>query len=159
MPEKEQSQKAIRQSVRVDCPIDDAFRLFTDGFGAWWPLSLYSVGGSEAEECVIEPWVGGRVFERSRSGEECDWGSIIAWDPPRRLSFTWDPGGIGDASQTVDVEFEVEADGTLVTLTHTGWAGAGVAVCAVPGECAGMWAAVLTQFFFDFAAEQVAMVA
>ena len=110
----------IRQSVRVDCPIEDAFRLFTEGFAEWWPLASYSMTGEEAESCAIEPWPGGRVFERTRSGEEREWGSVTAWDPPTRLELTW------DRNQTVKVEFQVEADGTRVTVIHTGWRLAGV---------------------------------
>jgi uncharacterized protein YndB with AHSA1/START domain len=151
MPEKRRKEEPIRQSVHVDCPIDDAFRVFTDGFAEWWPLPLYSKTGDEAETCVIEPWVGGRVFERSRSGEEHEWGEVIRWDPPSGLSFTWDPGGIDDIAQTVDVEFEIAAYGTEVTLTHTGWEAPGVAVCAVRAECIEMWNALLTHFFFEFA--------
>lgn len=120
----------IRQSVRVDCPIEDAFRLFTEGFAEWWPLASHSITGDEAESCAIEPWVGGRVFERTRSGEEREWGSVIAWNPPERLALTWQPGGPDDRSQTVDVEFQVEADGTRVTLIHTGWDAPGVPACA-----------------------------
>jgi uncharacterized protein YndB with AHSA1/START domain len=121
----------IRQSVRVDCPIEDAFRLFAEGFAEWWPLASYSITGDQAESCAIEPWVGGRVFERTRSGEEREWGSVTAWDPPGRLEFTWQPGGQDDRSQTVDVEFHVEADGTRVTLIHTGWDAPGVPACAL----------------------------
>jgi uncharacterized protein YndB with AHSA1/START domain len=128
MEKAEGKHEAIRQSVRVDCPIEDAFRLFTEGFAEWWPLASYSMTGDAAENCAIEPWVGGRLFERTRSGEEREWGSVIRWDPPQHLEFTWHPG---DRSQTVDVEFQVEADGTRVTLIHTGWDAAGVPACAL----------------------------
>ena len=128
MKQENEKHEPIRQSVHVDCPVEDAFRLFTEGFGEWWPLASYSQGEQEADSCEIEPWVGGRVFERTRSGEECDWGSVIAWDPPERMEFTWNPGRPEDDRQTVDVEFRVEADGTRVTVTHRGWQLDGVAV-------------------------------
>jgi uncharacterized protein YndB with AHSA1/START domain len=120
MAEAEERHEPIRQSVRVDCPIEDAFRLFAEGFAEWWPLASYSIAGEDAESCVIEPWVGGRVFERTRSGEEREWGSVTAWDPPVRLEFSWHGG------QSVEVDFQVEADGTRVTLIHTGWQQAGI---------------------------------
>jgi len=128
MKEAHERHDPIRQSVRIDCPVEDAFQLFTEGFGRWWPLASYSQSGSEAQTCEMEPWEGGRVFERSYGGEEWDWGSVVVWDPPSRVEFTWNPAGKADDSQTVNVEFEVEADGTRVTVTHSGWHQNGVAV-------------------------------
>ncbi|PWT98447.1 MAG: ATPase [Terriglobia bacterium] len=122
MEKVEKKHAPIRQSVRVDCPVEDAFRLFTEGFAQWWPLAAYSIAGEQAESCEIEPWEGGRVLERTRAGEEHEWGSVLAWDPPNRVEFTWNPG-------SVNVEFLVEADGTRVTLTHSGWFRAGVETC------------------------------
>jgi uncharacterized protein YndB with AHSA1/START domain len=129
MAEAKPKHEPIRQSVRVDCPIEQAFRLFTEGFAHWWPLASYSISGQEAETCALEPWEGGRVLERTRGGEEREWGSVLAWDPPEHLRFTWHPGGPEDRRQTVDVDFQVEADGTRVTLIHTGWDAPGVAAC------------------------------
>src|SRR4029077_18882967 len=126
----------IRQSIHVDCPIEDAFRLFTERFAEWWPLAAHSITGEEAESCAIEPWAGGRVFERTRSGEELEWGSVTAWDPPVRVEFTWHPGGPADGRQTVDVEFQVEADGTRVTLIHAGWESPGASACALQADSA-----------------------
>jgi uncharacterized protein YndB with AHSA1/START domain len=120
MKDKNENADPIQQSVHVDCPVEDAFRLFTEGFGKWWPLAP----GSE-----IEPGVGGRVLERSPSGVEREWGEVTAWNPPGKLEFTWNPGGPKDDRQAVSVEFQKEADGTKVTLTHRGWHFAGVAVC------------------------------
>ena len=131
MAKAKRKREPIRQSVRVDCPIEDAFRLFAEGFAEWWPLASYSITGDQAEGCSIEPWVGGREFVRTRSGEEREWGSVTRWEPPERLEFTWQTGGPDDRSQTVDVEFQVEADGTRVTLIHTGWDAPGVPACAL----------------------------
>ena len=128
MAQAQEKHAPIRQSVHVDCPIEDAFRLFTERFGEWWPLASYSIS-EDAESCTIEPWAGGKVLERTRSGEEREWGTVIEWDPPRRLEFTWDAGHRNGRDQTVEVEFTVEADGTRVTLTHRGWHLAGLATC------------------------------
>lgn len=122
MPENNETIEPIVQTVWVDCPADEAFRLFTEGFAEWWP---------HAEECAIEPWLGGRIFERAPDGPKADgpkangkdevWGSIIAWEPPERLEFTWRPWRREDQEETVQVQFEVEAGGTRVTLIHRGW--------------------------------------
>jgi len=116
MTKTEKKHEPVRQSVHVDCPIEDAFRLFTERFGEWWP-------GVPA--CEMEPWPGGRVFERTRSGEERDCGSVLECDPPEHLRFSYGPRG------TVDVEFCVVADGTRVTVIHTGWEASAAPSCAL----------------------------
>lgn len=149
MSQNELKDSPVRKSVKVDCPQEDAFRFFTEDIASWWPLEKWSISG-EPEACVIEPWVGGRVFERSRSGQEYDWGTVTAWDPPNRLAFTW-----GDAGeQQVDVAFIVEADATKVQLTHT----AGFSRPTAQASVAPTWAAVLERHFGPFIAEQVLVV-
>ena len=134
MKNKNENAEPIQRSVQIDCPVEDAFRLFTEGFGKWWPLAPGSESGEGARTCEIEPWVGGRVLERSPSGLEREWGEVTVWSPPGSLEFTWHPGGPKDERQTVSVEFQEEAEGTRVTLTHHGWQLAGVAVCTSGSE-------------------------
>jgi uncharacterized protein YndB with AHSA1/START domain len=155
MAKAEEKHAPIRQSVHVDCPIEDAFRLFTESFAEWWPLATYSIAGDEAESCVIEPWAGGRVYERTRSGEEREWGSVTVWEPPRKLQLTWYPAGARDDNQTVDIEFRVEADGTRVTLIHSGWDQTDIQACALRGNYAAQWPVILKLYFSEFVSEQL----
>ena len=97
--------------------------------GRWLPLRFPATKRSLVRS-------GGNVLERTRSGEEHEWGSVTVWDPPERLEFTWrlftderEPGGERGNDESVTVDFRVEADGTRVTLTHRGWHWAGVATC------------------------------
>lgn len=80
------------KNVTVKAPPDAAFRRFTAEIGAWWPLGSHSVGGQDAETVTMEGRAGGRIVERIRGGRECVWGTVTAWDPPRRVAFTWHPG-------------------------------------------------------------------
>jgi uncharacterized protein YndB with AHSA1/START domain len=126
VPEKNQTPDPIVRTVWVDCPVADAFRLFTERFAEWWPLHVHSLHKEDAERCAMEPWLGGRIFERTQDGTEVVWGSIVAWEPPGRLEFTWCPGRPQDPRETdpretVRVEFQVVADGARVTLIHSGW--------------------------------------
>jgi uncharacterized protein YndB with AHSA1/START domain len=120
MPESAAS-VVIRKAVTVAVPVETAFRVFTQEAGSWWPLATKSVGQEDTETLVIEPREGGRVYERVRSGEEHDWGVILAWEPPRRLVFTWHPGRGPETSQELEVRFTPSGAETLVELEHRGW--------------------------------------
>ena len=112
---------AIRKSVTVRVPIETAFQVFTEGMGSWWPLATKSVGLEDAETVVVEPRLGGRVYERTRSGREHDWGKVLVWEPPQRFAFSWHPGRAPDTAQEVDVRFTAAGDDTEVALEHRGW--------------------------------------
>lgn len=116
----ETKNQPIETRARVNCPVEDAFRLFTEHLSDWWPLAAYSLA-RDAESCAIEPWIGGRLFERTRAGQERNWGTVTVWDPPHRIAFAWHPGAAYDGTQTVEVEFHADAVGTEVILTHSGW--------------------------------------
>lgn len=139
MPQRKENPDPVEHSVWVDCPPDEAFHLFTRSFGEWWPLAQHSIYKEDVEECEIEPWIGGRLVERTRDGREEEWGSVTEWDPPERFVFTWHPGRRQDPNETVDVRFETEADGTRVTLIHQGWNRSSEPVCGLRSINAPDW--------------------
>src|SRR5205814_774044 len=53
----------VVKSVRVARAQADAFRLYTEGLGQWWPLKTHSIGGEKAKAAVMEPHKGGRLYE------------------------------------------------------------------------------------------------
>jgi uncharacterized protein YndB with AHSA1/START domain len=111
----------VSHTLTVRAPVERAFAVFTDGFGSWWPAT-HHLGDSELADAIIEPRAGGRWYERNADGSECDWGHVIAWEPPRRVLLAWqldadwryDP----DLITEVDVRFEPDGDGTRVTFEH-----------------------------------------
>ena len=120
---------AIRKSIVVSCSVERAFRVFTEEIGTWWPFAHgHSIFGAEAETAVVEGRVGGRVYERSRTGEEAGWGTITAWEPPHRLAMTWHPGRGEETAQELEVCFSPEGGATRVDLVHTGWEHVGARV-------------------------------
>jgi len=78
----------IVKTVMVQAAPARAFALFAGDFGRWWPLARVHTG-PDPVDCAIEPRVGGRVFERAADGRETPWGTVLAYDPPHRLAFSW----------------------------------------------------------------------
>ena len=113
----------VRKSVRVNAPPERAFTVFTAGMARWW-LKSHSINPTKSpfRDIVMEPRPGGRWFERGEDGSECDWGRVLAWEPPGRVLLTWqiDASWQFDAGLVTELEirFTAEAGGTTVTLEH-----------------------------------------
>jgi uncharacterized protein YndB with AHSA1/START domain len=113
----------IRRSVEVKVPPARAFEIFTAGASRWW-LRTHSISATKSpiKDVVIEPRAGGRWFERGEDGSECEWGKVLAWQPPTRLLLAWQINADFkyDASLLTEVEirFTPAAGGTLVELEH-----------------------------------------
>ncbi len=117
-----QSTRPVRQEVTVNCTPERAFDVFTHQFQSWWPAS-HHVGEGELAEVRIEPWAGGRWYELNTRGTECDWGYVLAWDPPAGLDLAWqlsaefryDP----DLLTRVAIRFtEIQPGRTRVVVEH-----------------------------------------
>ncbi len=65
-----------------------AFRLFTTHMKDWWPKGG-TIGTNPYIAIVVEPWAGGRWFERDADGTETQWGMVLQWEPPSRLLLGW----------------------------------------------------------------------
>jgi uncharacterized protein YndB with AHSA1/START domain len=113
--------KPLRITFGVDCPPERAFELWTAHTSTWWPTT-HTVSGHQDAQVVIEPGVGGRIYERTPEGVEHDWGEVTGWDPPHRIAYLWHlRQDRADATQ-VEVTFAAtEPDGTTVAIEHHGW--------------------------------------
>lgn len=112
----------LRKSVVVGGAPSAVFARFIERIGDWWPLeNEYSVYGAESAGCRADPFVGGDIYETSKSGARAVWGTISVWEPPQRVAFTWHPGRAADTAQTVDVTFTPVAEGVRVDLEHRDW--------------------------------------
>lgn len=114
----------VTKSVTVRAPRTRAFAVFTEKFFTWWPSS-HHIGDTDPADAVIEPEVGGRWYERGVDGVECDWGRVLAFDPPGRLVLSWHLRGDWtydpDPAKASEIEVrfvEDEPGTTRVELSH-----------------------------------------
>jgi uncharacterized protein YndB with AHSA1/START domain len=112
----------IRKTVELNAPLARAFEVWTEDVGRWWPLAQHSIGKADATGCIIEPGVGGRLYEITRSGEEHLWGTVAVWEPPRRLAYSWHPQvGLSERTMVLVMFTPLGPRRTRLTLTHSGW--------------------------------------
>jgi uncharacterized protein YndB with AHSA1/START domain len=115
---------SIQREITVNAPVEHTFKVFTESFTTWWP-SEYHIGQAEYAEAVLEPHVGGRWYEKGVDGSECEWGTVLAWEPPHRIVLTWQITGEWaydpDLARASELEIRFNADGpqqTVVALEH-----------------------------------------
>ncbi len=109
----------LRIDFTVECPAEHAFAVWTEQIDTWWPRS-HTVSG-DPQLVVLEPRVGGRVFERTADGREIDWGEITSWDPPRGFGYLWHIRRDRADATDVSVTFTSVGDATRVVVVHDGW--------------------------------------
>ena len=115
------SNPPLVKTITVPWAIEPAFKRFTEAIDTWWPLDTHSVFPDDPSTAAMDCRVGGPITEKRADGETAVWGTVLVFDAPRRVRFTWHPGREPDTAQEVEVTFEESGGGTLVTLTHTGW--------------------------------------
>ena len=114
---------SVHKVLSVKAPPDVAWRVFTEKMGGWWPLDHYKIGKAKAVDAVVEPRVGGRWYERGDDGSTCDWGTVLAWEPPKRLVLSWDITADWQFDASLKTEIEIRfipegKDSTRVELEH-----------------------------------------
>ena len=106
-------------SFDVACGRDQAFATWTQRFSAWWPDD-HTVTGDPAS-VVLEPRLGGRIYERAQDGTEHEWGEVTVWEPPTRLCYLWHLMRERTDATEVEIAFRAHGSGTRVEIEHRGW--------------------------------------
>jgi uncharacterized protein YndB with AHSA1/START domain len=83
----------------VEAPVERAFRVFTEDFDRVKPRE-HNMLAVDIAETVFEPRAGGRLYDRGVDGSECQWGRVLAFEPPNRVVFSWD----------IDPQWQIESD-------------------------------------------------
>lgn len=133
-------------TVEVPLPPAEAFSLFTDGIGGWWPLATHSVFYADATQVRFPHRAGEPIVEISTTGEESVWGTVLESTAPTLLWFTWHPGRDQSSAQQVEITFTATARGTRVELTHSGWDRVDPAADGMRASYATGWRTVLGSF-------------
>ncbi|MEW6060236.1 MAG: SRPBCC domain-containing protein [Actinomycetota bacterium] len=111
----------LRMFFQVHCSAERAFDVWTSEVSLWWPIGRTRLG-EPVPDIVLEPRIGGRIYERTSGGAEIDCGEVIKWEPPRRLVYLWRIQGERRRATEVAVTFRERGDSTTrVRIEHRGW--------------------------------------
>ena len=115
---------SVLASVVVQAPLERAFQVFTSDFGSFKPPE-HNMLQVEIAQTVLEPHVGGYLYDRGIDGSVCRWARVLAYEPPHRLLFSWDISPYwqieGDPAKTSEWEVRFIAETperTRVELEH-----------------------------------------
>jgi uncharacterized protein YndB with AHSA1/START domain len=114
----------VTKSVTVAAPQEKAFEVFTAGVDRWWPKE-HHIGNAPVKQEIMEPRKGGKWRTLHIDGSETVNGTVLVWEPPKRIVFSWEINGQWRPEPNIAVCSEVEvrfiADGatrTRVELEH-----------------------------------------
>ncbi|HLR93452.1 MAG TPA: SRPBCC family protein [Jiangellaceae bacterium] len=114
----------VHAEITVDVSQERAFQVFTEQFDAIKPRE-YNLLAVDIAETVLEPRVGGAVYDRGVDGSICRWARVLEFEPPTRFVISWDIGTTWrletDLSHTSEVEIRFEPlspDQARVTVDH-----------------------------------------
>jgi uncharacterized protein YndB with AHSA1/START domain len=115
---------SIKLEIVVQAPVERAFAVFVEDFDRIKPRE-HNLLDVDVAETVLEPRVGGHIYDRGVDGSGCRWARVLAYEPPDRIVFSWDVSprwrletDPGRASE-VEVRFVAETpERTRVELEH-----------------------------------------
>ena len=145
----------VVRHLEVAAPVDTCFRVFVHEFASWWPPEHHLGEGRTIAELVIEPFVGGRMYDVDTDGGECQWGTVLAIEPPGRFVFAWHIQGDWTVDLDPAVQSEAEVTFTPIDASHTAVHmehgrlerhGAGAAGVAQGVSSEGGWTVLLGRF-------------
>lgn len=116
-----ESIEPIRKTITVERSPEEAFKIWTEGIGGWWPAAGHSIGDERVANVVFETKSGGRVYEVWDDGSEHHWANVTVFDPPHRFVLDWYPNPNRPAPTEVEVRFVAEGSGTRLELEHRAW--------------------------------------
>lgn len=116
--------------VTVSLPPEQAFDTFVQQMDIWWPRRgvfpySFAPAGTRPLHIRFDAQVGGRYYEAFLDETEYEIGRITEYQPPQRLTYTWQDPTWQNETQ-IALAFTEEVSGTRVVYEQDGFAKAGV---------------------------------
>lgn len=106
----------VEQEVTINAAPERVFAALTGQVSAWWGAPYLLTDAPQA--IILEPTVGGRLYEVSGEGEGALWATVTAIRKNHWLELTGPVGMSGAMHSVVSFALEPKGEATVVKLTH-----------------------------------------
>ena len=103
--------------VRIQASRDKVWQALVQDTGKWWPASFYT--GAGGRNFVIEPQLGGRMYEDWGDGQGLVWATVLGIRDQEMLLLCGDTDGSCGGPSRGFHKFELSADGDATVLKFT----------------------------------------
>lgn len=112
----------LHKTVFIPWMPQEAFHLFANCIGEWWPLETHSLAdkskGERAVSVVIEPHPGAPFYEVLADGRHLKWGDILRYKHGEDLLLSWRLGRPVEQETEVEIIFSPAGAQTKIDLCH-----------------------------------------
>lgn len=140
----------LEMQFDIAAPKERVWQMMVTRTSDWWPKE-FSAGGKNTKRIVLEPRIGGRLYEDWGEGNGLTWYSVQSMDAPNMIEFlgrtSKDFGG--PAIQIVELRLEAAGQGTRLTLVDTVFGA--IDAEALKTDLQGGWTNLFGEAFKGFA--------
>ena len=78
----------VKRTIVVPVSEERVFDFFANHMIEWWPRE-FTFSEDAIAGISMEPYAGGRWYERDSNGYETTWGTVLEWEAGSRIVLTW----------------------------------------------------------------------
>lgn len=103
----------------IAAPKERVWKALVEQVGNWWPREF--AAGKKAQRIVLEPRLGGRLYEDWGDGAGLTWYTVETFDPPDLIEWKgrMSKNFGGPAMQLIELRLEPVGKGTTLRLSDT----------------------------------------
>lgn len=157
---RETMDNELHKTVFVPFLPQEAFHIFVNCIGEWWPLHSHTLAdkdkGERSVAALIEPHDNGRIYETLQNGQQREWGKVVKYKLGEFVSLDWQVGCPDGEATEVEVIFSPAGPQTKIDLFHRHWERFGDKAETMKDEYDKGWNDVLHNFISYAATHEAA---
>lgn len=106
----------IEQNITIQAPPHNVFDALTQQISTWWGPPYFH--NSQAKALVLEPQVGGRLYEDLGNNQGLLLATVVLIKRPEQLRLAGAMGLSGPVQGVIQFQLESQEQGTLLQLSH-----------------------------------------